>query len=284
MADLHINNNKGWQFKWEEWEDDIIREHYTSNGYEYILKLLPHRNKQGIQGRASKLGIRYLIYNKNYFNKIDTPTKSYWLGVLYADGYVTTHNRWGLQLCIEDLNHIQKLLDCIESNIIPKIQEKNNTKSCSFQINNSTMYNDLISNGVVRNKTTLLEFPNSDILLPKYISHFIRGFFDGDGCVTYSNKDFIRKDRNNKISNRLRKSVFFVCKSESFIKKLKDVLKDNNINMNLYYNKRDKLPTLCVSNKEEIIKFYNYIYQNSDENNRLLRKYNKFQELLCHLQ
>ena len=31
MADLHINNNKGWSFKWSDEEDDLIKKHYPLN-------------------------------------------------------------------------------------------------------------------------------------------------------------------------------------------------------------------------------------------------------------
>jgi hypothetical protein len=283
MAELHINNNKGWQFKWETWEDEIIKEIYPIHGYEDVLKLLPHRNKSGIQGRAFKLGIKYITYNKNYFEKINSPTKAYWLGFLYADGYVTTNNRWGLELCIADIEHKKNLLSSFECNIIPKTRIREGNESCLFQINNKKMYSDLVNNGVLRNKTEILQFPSENILPTSYYSHFIRGFFDGDGCITYSNNDYIRKDRNNKIYNNLRKTVFIVCKSEKFITALKNILASNNILFEVYVDK-ENLYTLQTSNKENIVKFESYIYQETDENIRLKRKYEKFQELLCHLQ
>ena len=30
MADLHINQNKGWQYRWTQDEDDIIKKYYST--------------------------------------------------------------------------------------------------------------------------------------------------------------------------------------------------------------------------------------------------------------
>ena len=176
------------------------------------------------------------------------------------------------------------LLNEINCNINIKTRKRNGNESCLFQINNKKMYSDLNNNGVVRNKTEILTFPNEKILPINYFSHFIRGFFDGDGCVTYNNDSYIRKDRNNKIYNNLRKEISIVCKSQIFIEKMQQILKDlYDINFKIDKNKED-LYILRTYSKLEIKKFINVIYNNSDDTNRLSRKYIKFQELLCHLQ
>ena len=66
--------------------------------------------------------------NFNYFDKIDTPDKAYWLGFIWADGYIAKRERkqpngcvrieYNLKLELQesDASHVQKFLDCIESN------------------------------------------------------------------------------------------------------------------------------------------------------------------------
>lgn len=265
MADLHINTNKGWQYKWNDYEDSILKKYYPQNGFEEVQKYLPNRNKGAIQSRASKLGVKFLSYDKTYFDIIDNPTKAYWLGFLYADGYVTTSNRWGVELSIDDYNHIKKLVDELKYNGNIRIRKRNNITTCSIQINNSHMHNVLVKNGVVMNKTDKVLFPNETILQKNLVSHFIRGFFDGDGSVSYSN-------RTNEVN--------FVCKSNSFISSLLEELKNNNIHFTYYINKRDNLPTIRVYKTNEIKKFYKYLYKNSTENNRLERKFLKMENLL----
>lgn len=46
------------------------------------------------------------------------------------------------------------------------------------------MFNDLIKQGCVPNKSLILTFPNKYHVPKNLINHFIRGYFDGDGCIT----------------------------------------------------------------------------------------------------
>ncbi len=50
------------------------------------------------------------------------------------------------------------------------------------------MKNDLIRLGCIPSKTKTLEFPSVDIVPKHLMRHFIRGYFDGDGCITTTNK------------------------------------------------------------------------------------------------
>lgn len=284
MSDVNINK-KGWKYKWEEWEDEIIKKYYPANGYLKVLEFLPNRNKQGIQSRASRLGISYLTYNENYFSNIDTANKSYWLGFIFTDGYVTTENRWGMEICLDDIYHMKNFMKELSCNINIKTRIRNKfdkeIKSCSFQIKNKKMYEDLIHCGVIPNKTDMLKFPFNNILLKKYYHDFIRGLFDGDGSFVFYSYEHIRKDRNNKKYNRIVKEISFVCKSESFIKDLKDIIyKECGANFALKYNPKNNLPTLRLSKSDDMIKFINYIYSDVNNSDFLKRKYLKAQEIL----
>ena len=138
----------------------------------------------------------------------------------------------------------------------------------------------LIDKGVIRNKTEILLFPTKEQLDEKYYSHFIRGFFDGDGCVYINHNIKPRKDRNNKVYDRISKGINIVCKSDSFVKSILSILEEENIHLNWNINtKHNNLNVIRTSSYSEIQKFYNYIYKNSIPSNRLERKYNKFNEL-----
>ena len=50
-----------------------------------------------------------------------------------------------------------------------------------MQISNSTISKDLENLGMVANKSLILAFPT--FISKELMPHFIRGYFDGDGCV-----------------------------------------------------------------------------------------------------
>ncbi|WP_425203616.1 LAGLIDADG family homing endonuclease [Priestia megaterium] len=269
-------------------EDKIISEIYPKNGYEKVLEKLPHRTKSSIYNRAHYLGIKYLSYNKNYFEIIDTPDKAYWLGFMYTDGYVTSNNRWGIQLSSIDREHLEKFLKCFDCNVKIKTRKTpepfgyNNGKmyeSSGFLINNSKMYNDLLDKGVVRNKTSLLKFPSEEIIPDELMKDFIRGLFDGDGSYVFKHYERKREDRRNRVQTATMKEINFVCKSSDFINDLCSYLNNKlRVDLKVYKNSGNDLNVIRMINKENIRIFIEYVYSNP--NMYLERKFKKAHELL----
>src|SRR5690606_24292057 len=77
-----------------------------------IQKLL---RKEGIIRRVGESNLKYAQDN-DFFKNIDTEEKAYWLGFLYADGYITQNNQLRINLSIEDENHLLKFYNSINSN------------------------------------------------------------------------------------------------------------------------------------------------------------------------
>ena len=65
------------------------------------------------------------------------------------------------------------------------------------------MFNDLIKQGCIPNKSLVLTFPNKHQVPENLINHFIRGYFDGDGSINYEirEKYSVRKKQNIKRLN-----------------------------------------------------------------------------------
>ncbi len=265
-----------------EHEDEIIIKYYPKGGYSKVKEYLPHRDKNSIQQRAFKLGVKYLSYNEDYFSEINTEEKAYWLGFMYTDGYVSSGNRWGIELSSIDKSHIQKFLDAFDCNINIKdrIRDRDNKQfeSSYFQIKNKKMYDDLVSKGVIRNKTEIMKYPDDDVLPLKLTKHFIRGLFDGDGSYSIYNYQRIRTDRNNKLYDVTKYEISFVCKSEEFINKLCKILNQMiGLDLKVGFVNRDNMYNIKISNKESCIKFIDFLY--SDSNIYLDRKYEKIVEI-----
>jgi len=175
-------------------------------------------------GREHNIPNKKYQVNENYFEKIDNEEKAYWLGFLYADGNVRMHNdRSGilkLKLKQSDRSHIEKFNECLNSNYPIKdgmeiVKVKKREYKCYYSvvcIYNTKMVKDLYNLGCMNNKTFKIKFP--EFLDNKLISHFIRGYFDGDGCITVKNK----KNNNNK------GRVSVISASYDFLAELNDIL------------------------------------------------------------
>ena len=137
-------------------------------------------------------------FNRNAFDIIDTEEKAYWLGFMYADGYVASSKyQVGLNLSLKDIDHLKKYnkflnyskgLNISESHQFGS-KEKINKKGeiiymVSTVITDKQLWEGLVNKGCVPNKSLILTFPNESIFSKKlYIYDFIRGYFDGDGTL-----------------------------------------------------------------------------------------------------
>ncbi len=141
------------------------------------------------------------IQDDSYFEKIDNERKAYWLGFLYADGCVSEKSKNNksiiIQLHPDDKYILEQLLKDINSNRPIYVNKKGYV---SINIRSVKMANDLINLGCIPRKSLVLKFPNENIVSKQLIKHFIRGYMDGDGCIsTYM---ILRKGK---------KSPVFVC-------------------------------------------------------------------------
>lgn len=128
-------------------------------------------------------GFTYSRCNKtnidsSIFNEIDSSEKAYWLGFIFADGYVSKANKFELSLAIKDLDHLTKFKEFLKYE--GKIYIDQKVGRCRLQFQDSQIVNSLKKAGCINKKSLVLEFPNINRL---YYSDFIRGYFDGDGCV-----------------------------------------------------------------------------------------------------
>lgn len=139
------------------------------------------------------------IANFNIFDKIDSEEKAYWLGFIYADGNIASINtknirhNFELNLSSKDLKHLEKFNNFISSNKDIRIEKAGNLyqyERCRITFANKHFWNVLNNYGCIPKKSLTLEFPNENIFENKeLIKHFIRGYIDGDGCISYCDKD-----------------------------------------------------------------------------------------------
>ena len=248
--------------------DKYVNENYSLKqlgrefgcSYGTIRNLL---NKHHIASRGNKQGYPR---NEFYFNKIDTPEKAYWLGFLYADG--CTHNGSSeVSIQLTDKEHIEKFKQAIGA-INHKIVEIHDTRwenaktLYMFSIKDKQLHADLCKWGCVPNKTFLInKIPN----IPRdYVSHFLRGYFDGDGSLHY-----LKSTNNFRIS--------FTCGSVEF---LEDIQKELGTSLSIRNEKGTNSNYLQISGRHQVERILNYLYKDSTESTRLDRKYDLYLQCL----
>lgn len=135
------------------------------------------------------------LFDNTVFDNIDTEEKAYWLGFLYADGYITAKgNSVGLTLAEKDIEHLKKYNNFLK---YPKgcIVYKNGVGkygnqlwACSTTIGDDHLWQSLYNKGCVPNKSLILKFPTEEQVPSNLLRHFIRGYCDGDGSLGIYNK------------------------------------------------------------------------------------------------
>ena len=212
---------------------------------------------------------------EDFFDKIDTQEKAYMLGYLFADG-CNTGTRIQIALAETDREILEKFSSLLypggkplsyrkgKPGIICDVKFAMSLPVYMLRLDNVHISQTLSKLGCVPRKTSILQFPDylSDELLP----HFVRGYFDGDGCI------YLRPLK----TGRLYCNVNLVS-SKNFCYTLKNILEKKLgimtcLSLN---NKRNQdiflLRTTC---KPFCYTFLNWLYK--DASIYLKRKYEKY--------
>ena len=200
--------------------------------------------------------------NFNYFKKINTQQKAYWLGFIAADGCIVNgpnHNRpmiLTIGLSSKDKMHLEKFLKCLESTH-PIIDSKD---ASYINICNENFVKDIVGHNITPKKSHTIKPINlGKIFMP----HFWRGVFDGDGCLHFRKSD---KQWCFVLSGSLYMLQRFSCFAKN-ICATKASIRYSNGTYNFKITGNKKVPVLVRK-----------IYENSEIH--LDRKYNLYKKML----
>lgn len=151
-----------------------------------------------------------------------TPEMAYVLGYFAADGSMYQNPRGSrfVSFCSTDIDQIRDIRELL--GVQNKVEEYRSfnphwKNRYTLQVGSHRLFRRLIELGFTQNKSRTLQFPHvPDQQLP----HFVRGYFDGDGCVLFQH--YFRKDRGRTYPLL---QTRFVCGSHSFLKDLQQNLK-----------------------------------------------------------
>lgn len=239
-------------------------------GIKSIRKFLQRRNILPVKK------INKYTYNENYFDKIETEHKAYWLGFLYADGCNSEdRNTIRFQLQEKDIEILEKFNKDIESNR-PLTFIEHKTKHPTWQnqytatICSKHMSQQLSALGCHQAKSLSLLFPANNQVPEPYIKHFLRGLWDGDGSISIYNVI-----RNKKLKPRLcgcLVSTLDICSKISTILKTTIGVNSHICAVN---NRQTTTRRLKISGTQQNFKVMSWLYENSSI--YLERKYKKFE-------
>lgn len=225
------------------------------NGKEYVIS------------RKGSYGAKKYELDDTFFDIIDTEEKAYWLGFFLADASVSNNsNTISIGLSIRDYDHLHRLKKSLKiTRPIREFISSNGYKSCIISFYSQNIKEKLISYNVIPNKKKYGKHPflllNNDL-----IKHYVRGFFDGDGCVSES----IRKETGTK------RYAIEIASCQEMLVFIKKFLADNNIEVS-DIREHMSIYEIRTSNNLEIIKFFNLIYK--DANIYLPRKYERLEDI-----
>lgn len=192
-------------------------------------------------------------FDRDLFSEIDSEEKAYILGFIASDGHLS--KRGGLTVISihkKDIDILYKMRDFICKDI--PIAKKRNTivtlAISSRKINSDICRHLMISSG---KKSNCVNFPN----LPKDLDrHFLRGYFDGDGCVhrsksspkasIYSNSSSMLKSIKEKFGGNLYKTSI-EWNSNNCLDFLSKIYDNSKITMNRKYDRYLKISSWIPS-------------------------------------
>lgn len=247
------------------------------------ITISKHLQNMGVTIRDLHSSRLQYTFNESYFETIDSEHKAYWLGFVAADGCVlepTTciSKRTGkrikkengaLQIALQerDKNHLSKFQqDILDYHplIYSPTRKAYGLKLCSNKI-----CADLKKYGILPRKSLIFKFPYMLEENP-YFRDFIRGYFDGDGSISFSK-------HNGKITiGTINSSLIGTENLLNGIKKhikTHENIKSNiiDLNPNIY---QEVTKVLCFPNIKTNKKFLDFIYKNATI--YLDRKYDRY--------
>lgn len=275
----------------------LNREYHTTKIRDLLIqnnRQVPERRK-GCGGRK-----RQCTLNEDYFQELDSKDKAYFLGFIYADGFITKRSQGQniLGLTLAEIEPIDKFKKYIQTDKKVGYYKKTNgysDKSYEYKLAliSDKLVSDIEKLGVIERKTLTLTFPE---IREDLISHFIRGYFDGDGSVflhsrpEYDNQFLgINICGTKEFLTTLTKYLPFIEEGQCIYKELRKETNcwnlkfaSNTRSLELYHYMYKDCNDLYLSRKRE--KFENFIKDKGSETTITNPTNNKDYLRLCYLE
>jgi intein-encoded DNA endonuclease-like protein len=197
---------------------------------------------------------------------------AYVLGYFCADGcmFINSGGSQYISFVSIDKELLEKIKWILKSThkIAPKRQERPNCKPTFWiQIGCKEIYADIKSLGLSSKKEHRLKLPS---IPSPYLRHFLRGYFDGDGCITFGS--YKRKNRKSKTSLV---TTRFASASREFLADIKQRIGQLTGIKGGFITRWDSCNYLVYA-KSDSKRLFRYMYNKINSDFYLKRKYNSY--------
>lgn len=264
-------NRKLWAAK----EIKFLLVNYRVEGLVKCARILG-RSHSSVKSRANRvLGLstyrRSYKHNERFFEEY-TPQSSYCAGLLMADGNLYQNKgRNQVSLHVTDEELIKIFVRCVK---YKSAITRGRVKGCKDDLRvvlSGKRVSDAVKNlwGIKPRKSCREMWPG---FLPVHLKyHFLRGYLDGDGCVTHSGTSY-----KGKVYKYLR--VEFNG-GRDFLKSMREFLERDGIRVSSVRRVKGDCYRLKVSRKESLRVLFEKMYGDSEQL-RLTRKYEQFEKYI----
>jgi len=246
------------------WTDDntlFLKENYHKlSNIELVQKL--NMNIKSIYDKAYSIGLKKKFKSSKYIvnhHCLDVCNNdiAYILGYIMADGNIYK-NYLQLECNTQDISIIQFIKDILVPNYNIRFRIRNLRNYCYLNIGNKLLIEKLAEYNIVPRKTGNEKLP---LISKEFHGDYLRGLFDGDGCITLCGTP-----------NKKYPSWNLCSHSKTFLEQINNIL---NNTCGIY--KSNDSWSLATNKFSSIQYIFNIMY--TSQKFCLKRKYNKFLKL-----
>lgn len=217
--------------------------------------------------RSKNESHRFTPFNETIFDAIDTPSKAYWLGFIYADGCNAPDvNTVRIGLKGSDEIHLKKaavFFGLSEDKVTRKIRND------GADVTNLNLYSKHLCQrctevGVPKAKSLIAMYP---LWLEKSLHrHFIRGVFDGDGSI--------------KVASKTGEWNASFVGTENTIRSITNIVQNElSIHSYIAHVSENNTWTSEITGNQQVFRFCSWLYSDIDDSIYLDRKHERFLKL-----
>lgn len=256
------------QRRWSEKDSEYLIKNYNKNTLKEIGNELGYCSRTIFEKtKMLQLKPEYIHHvsccDERFFVRENWSCElAYVVGLMLADGHISkydsTHWSVALALCDKDVIYKLKNITGHKAGIYGR-KLKSGKTYYRIEFSGRKIWQFFTGLGMNNHKSHSAMWP---VGLPKeYVSHFLRGLFDGDGCISFAQGIYPRIN---------------IVGTEKVIKGVGNAFDDYNTIRKC----TAKSSWVIWYNGLKAINFLNYVYQGSTEAIRMDRKYNKYLKAL----